>query len=104
MQRSTILIAAIAAACALVFAAVYALSVLHSMDVELGRVSARLDSLTQVNDKLGQTNRLLQTTNASLLTMIEASTTANKKLGAMQADLSVMSHKISGSFLFRGVK
>jgi uncharacterized protein YoxC len=104
MKRSTIVIAAIAAACALLFAAIYALRVLHSMDVELGRVSARLDSLTQVNDKLGQTNHLLQTTNASLLTMIGASTTANKKLGAMQADLSVMSHKISGSFLFRGVK
>jgi hypothetical protein len=104
MQRSTILIAAIAAALALLFAGVYALSVLHSMDVDLGRVSARLDTLAQVNDKLGQTNRLLQTTNASLRTMIGASTIANKRLGVMQSDIAVMSHKLSGSFLFRGVK
>lgn len=104
MQRSTILVAAIAAAFALLFAGVYALSVLHSMGVQLGRVSARLDTLQQMNEKLGQTNRLLMSTNASLRTMVGTSTIANGKLGSMQADLAVMSHKLSGSFLFRGVK
>ena len=104
MQRSAVLIAAIAGAIVVILAGIDMLRELHSMDAGLHNLSARLDALEQMNEKLSETNRLLQTTNANLRTMVSASSAADKKLGAMRADLAVMSHKISGSFLFRGVK
>ena len=104
MQRAAILLAALVAGITLLLAGVYTLVELRAMDKQLQSVSARLVALEQMNDKLSETNRLLQTTNVSLRSMIAASTSANKKLGAMRADLATMSHKISGSFLFRGVK
>ena len=103
MQRAAILLAALVAGITLLLAGVYTLVELRAMDKQLQSVSARLVALEQMNDKLSETNRLLQTTNVSLRSMIAASTSANKKL-AMRADLATMSHKISGSFLFRGVK
>jgi len=107
MQRSSTIIAAIVAALLVILAIVAgadAMHELHSMDTGLRSLSTRLDALEQMNQKLSETNRLLQTTNANLRTMVGASSAADKKLGEMRADLSVMSHKISGSFLFRGVK
>ena len=67
-------------------------------------VSLAVDALDQMDRKLAETNRLLVETNGDLRTMRAASLAANKQLGAMSADLATMSHKISGSFLFRGVK
>jgi hypothetical protein len=46
---------------------------------------------------------LLQT-NASVTKMLAQSIEANQNLGRMKSDLSIMSHKLAGSFLFRGVK
>jgi hypothetical protein len=40
----------------------------------------------------------------ALSKMSVASNSANEKPGHMQTDLAVMSHKLAGSFLFRGVK
>ena len=77
---------------------------LHEMDAQLGHVAVGLRSLDRMDRKLSETNRLLLTTNASLVTMIRASDAANAQLRSMRSDLAVMSHKISGSFLFRGVK
>jgi hypothetical protein len=36
--------------------------------------------------------------------MVGESKAADARLAVMQGDISVMSHKIAGSFLFRGVK
>jgi uncharacterized protein YoxC len=91
--------------CALVLiAGIFVASQLHSMSANLDRMSARMDSLTRMDEKLTITNKLLTQTNASLSKMLAESVSANDKLGHMRADLATMSHKISGSFLFRGVK
>ena len=75
------------------------------------RVSKQMQTLDRVdrqlatmNGKLSKTNDLLLRTNASLDTMVAESKDADAKLERMEADISAMSHKISGSFLFRGVK
>jgi hypothetical protein len=57
-----------------------------------------------MDQKLSVTNKLLLQTNTSLAKMLVESVNANDKLGHMQTDLAVMSHKLAGSFLFRGVK
>ena len=67
---------------------------------ELHRVDARL---SQMNGKLSQTNRLLGQTNANLTIMVAESKTATSRLDQMDGDIAIMSRKISGSFLFRGV-
>ena len=84
------------------------------MDVvatNIERVSKEMQTLDRVdrqlsamNGKLSKTNDLLVRTNTSLDTMVAESKAADAKLTRMEADISVMSHKISGSFLFRGVK
>ena len=84
------------------------------MDVvatNIERVSKQMQTLDRVdrqlatmNGKLSKTNELLLRTNASLDTMVGESKAADAKLARMEADISVMSHKISDSFLFRGVK
>ena len=74
------------------------------MSANLDRMSARMDALSSMNSKLTVTNALLKQTNASLSRMTAESTSANQKLGRMQTDLAIMSHKLAGSFLFRGVK
>lgn len=91
--------------CALVLiAGTFVALQLHSMSANLDHMSARMEALTQMDEKLSVTNKLLTQTNSSLSKMLTASVTANEKLGHMRADLATMSHKISGSFLFRGVK
>ena len=77
---------------------------LHSMSANLDGMSTRMSALTSMDSRLSETNKLLIQTNASLSKMLVESVTANQKLGHMQTDLATMSHKISGSFLFRGVK
>src|SRR5450755_2142293 len=77
---------------------------LHSMSADLDRMSTRVEALSSMDRKLSVTNQLLLQTNASLAKMSVQSVEANRKLGSMQSDLAVMSHKIAGSFLFRGVK
>ena len=84
------------------------------MDVvatNIERVSKQMQTLDRVdrqllamNGKLSKTNDLLLRTNASLDTMVAESKAADAKLARMEGDISVMSHKIAGSFLFRGVK
>jgi|ERR1700730_1445193 len=104
MQQSAVRLVAVVAAAILLVAGGFTLAELRSMDARLGSVASRLDALEQMNRKLSVTNQLLLSTNARLETMIAASASANRKLGAMQIDLATMSHKLSGSFLFRGVK
>jgi len=75
------------------------------------RVSKQMETLQRVNrqlsamnGKLSTTNGLLRRTNSSLDTMVAESKAADAKLARMEGDISVMSHKIAGSFLFRSVK
>jgi hypothetical protein len=84
------------------------------MDVvatNIARVSKQMETLDRVdrqlstmNGKLSKTNDLLLRTNASLGTMVAEAQSADERLARMEGDMSVMSHKIAGSFLFRGVK
>src|SRR5690348_8133321 len=84
------------------------------MDVvatNIERVSKEMSTLQRVdrqlaamNGKLSTTNALLLKTNSSLTTMVAESKAADAKLTRMEGDISVMSHKLAGSFLFRGVK
>jgi uncharacterized protein YoxC len=87
-----------------IIAGIFVSAQLRSMSSNLDRMAVRVNALESMDRKLGVTNELLVKTNASLSKMSVASETANGKLGHMQSDLAVMSHKISGSFLFRGVK
>jgi hypothetical protein len=84
---------------------------LDSVSTNLKRMSAQLELLQRVdarlaetNAKLSKTNSLLGETNGSLDRMLAASRAADAKLARMEGDISIMSHKIAGSFLFRGVK
>jgi len=88
----------------LLIAGIFVTLQLHSMSANLDQMSARMVALAQMDEKLSVTNKLLAQTNASLAKMLIESVNANTKLGRMQSDLATMSHKISGSFLFRGVK
>ena len=74
------------------------------MSSDLSRMSVRVETLASMDRKLSTTNELLMQTNASLTKMLAQSVEANQSLGRMKSDLSVMSHKLAGSFLFRGVK
>ncbi len=77
---------------------------LKHMSVQL-ELLQRVDSrLAEMNAKLSRTNSLLINTNGSLDRMLAASRSADAKLARMEGDISIMSHKIGGSFLFRGVK
>jgi len=87
-----------------IVAGVFVSAQLRSMSSNLDRMSARMDTLTSMDNKLSETNTLLKQTNASLSKMLVESVSANGKLGHMQTDLAIMSHKLAGSFLFRGVK
>lgn len=119
MQTKTLAAVLIALACAVLLgvavAGIVAFHELASVSGDLERVSADMDAvagnikqvskeMSAMNGKLSKTNGLLLRTNASLGTMIAQARTSDAKLARMQDDLSVMSHKISGSFLFRGVK
>lgn len=129
MQTQTALSVLVAVACAVVITAVVAGIVtfreLASVSANLDRMSANMDvvaanikdvskemgalqrvdrQLSAMNGKLSQTNGLLLKTNASLDTMVGQARSSDAKLARMEDDISVMSHKISGSFLFRGVK
>ena len=101
---------------------------LDAMSADLVRVSTSLDSLKamnqkldmlngmsvtlrQMNGKLSITNHSLDAANRQLSAMAAESHTAGsslqgmqRTLSGMQNDIRVMSHKISGSFLFRSVK
>lgn len=101
---------------------------LDAMSADLARVSTSLDSLKvmnqkldmlngmsvtlrQMNGKLSITNHSLDAANRQLSGMAAESHTADgslqgmqRTLSGMQSDIRVMSHKLSGSFLFRSVK
>ncbi len=87
-----------------IVAGIFVSAQLRSMSANLDRMAVRVNALESMDRKLGVTNELLLTTNASLTKMSVESVSANDKLGHMQTDLAVMSHKLAGSFLFRGVK
>jgi uncharacterized protein YoxC len=77
---------------------------LKHMSVQL-ELLQRVDSrLAETNARLSRTNSLLGDTNGSLGRMLAASHAADAKLARMESDIKIMSHKIAGSFLFRGVK
>lgn len=119
METKTLVAVLIALACA-VLIGVAAVGIvtfreLTSVSGDLERVSSDMDTvagnikqvsreMSTMNGKLSKTNELLLRTNASLGTMVAQARTSDAKLARMEDDLSVMSHKISGSFLFRGVK
>jgi hypothetical protein len=95
----------IASAAALLVVVVFFVGMqLRSMSSDLSRMSVRVETLASMDRKLSTTNELLMQTNASLTKMLAQSVEANQNLGRMKSDLSVMSHKLAGSFLFRGVK
>lgn len=84
---------------------------LDSMSANLKQMSVQLEllhrvdsRLSETNSKLSTTNVLLTDTNGSLGRMLAESRSANSKLARMEGEMAVMSHKIAGSFLFRGVK
>ena len=129
MQSRTLLAVLIAIVCLVIIAAGVAGSVafreLASMSRNLDDTTAKMDvvatniervskqmqtlqsvdrQLSAMNGKLSRTNDLLLRTNTSLDTMVAESKAADAKLARMEGDISVMSHKIAGSFLFRGVK
>ena len=95
-------IASAAALC--VIAIVFVGLQLHSMSSDLTRMSVRVETLSSMDRKLSVTNGLLLQTNASLTKMLAQSIVSNQNLVHMRSDLSIMSHKLAGSFLFRGVK
>jgi hypothetical protein len=77
---------------------------LKQMAVQLTLLQ-RVDSrLAATNAKLSTTNSLLISTNRKLDGMLAESRAADAKLARMGGDIALMSHKIAGSFLFRGVK
>lgn len=77
---------------------------LKHMSVELSLLQ-RVDSrLSETNTKLSTTNSLLGSTNRKLDGMLVESRAAESKLARMEGEIALMSHKIAGSFLFRGVK
>jgi uncharacterized membrane protein len=118
----------ITALVALLGAAVLALTVLgalRSMSATLSDVSAKMAHLESMDTKLTETNRALATTNFHLARTDRQSIRAGEQLASMErtmgrmaaltasmrtelramgGDIHLMSHKISGSFLFRGVK
>ncbi|HEY7994577.1 MAG TPA: hypothetical protein VID24_10220, partial [Candidatus Eremiobacteraceae bacterium] len=129
MQSRTLLAVLIAVVCLVLvgagIAGVVAFHELASMSRNLDDTTAKMDvvatniervskemqtlervdrQLSAMNGKLSKTNDLLLRTNASLDTMVGESKAADARLAVMQGDISVMSHKIAGSFLFRGVK
>jgi len=129
MQSRTLLAVLIAVVCLVLVGAgvggVIAFRELASMSRNLDDTTAKMDvvatniervskqmqtlqsvnrQLSAMNGKLSKTNELLLRTNASLGTMVAESKAADAKLTRMEGDISVMSHKIAGSLLFRGVK
>jgi len=129
MQSRTLLAVLIAVVCLVIIGAGVAGTVafreLASMSRNLDDTTAKMDvvatniervskqmqtlqsvdrQLSAMNGKLSRTNVLLLRTNTSLDTMVAESKSADAKLARMEGDISVMSHKIAGSFLFRGVK
>jgi len=129
MQSRTLLAVLIAVVCLVIIAAgvagIVAFRELASMSRNLDDTTAKMDvvatniervskqmqtlqsvdrQLSAMNGKLSRTNELLLRMNTSLDTMVAESKAADAKLARMEGDISVMSHKIAGSFLFRGVK
>lgn len=95
-------------------AAVYALMQLQTMIADIKRVDARLQTLSVVSRQLEETNRSLRLTNLLLAETNAKLDATNSKLNRTNADIKTlttirsdiheMAHKLSGSFLFRGVK
>ena len=110
---------------------VYAVGQLQSMAANLQRVESRLsalqavdrklDGLQEISAALGTMRRQLRETNTSLVKTNGLLVTTNSKLAAtnsklnategdvrslssIRGDIHEMSRKISGSFLFRGVR
>ncbi len=108
-----------------------ALHDLETMDVEVQRMDGRLGSLDEMDKKLGRLDEMagnlrsmraqLREANAllvradekldgatgSIRSMVTTMRQADRHLAAvdgMRADIHEMSHKLAGSFLFRGVK
>jgi hypothetical protein len=87
------------------------LQTLQGMNRKLDTLSEMSVTLRKMNGKLLATNQALTVANAQLSSMRRDSGKAgvsldrmNNVLNAMRADIHVMSHKITGSFLFRSVK
>lgn len=104
-----------------VAAALYALIQLQIMVGDIERLDARLQTLSVMSRQFDETNRSLRLTNnllAETNAKLEAtnnklnSTNASlrqtrsdiKALSSIRGDIHEMAHKLSGSFLFRGVK
>lgn len=102
-------------------AAIYILVQLQIMIGDLKRVDSRLQTLSVMSRQFEDTNRSLTLTNALLAETNAKIDATNKKLNAtndslrgthadlkalagIRGDIHEMAHKLSGSFLFRGVK
>jgi methyl-accepting chemotaxis protein len=84
---------------------------LNTMSNNLDSMRQRLDltigQLRQANDLLVTTNGKLDVANGSMKTMVGTMRGMSRQLQSvadMRADIHDMDHKLSGSFLFRGVK
>jgi predicted PurR-regulated permease PerM len=87
------------------------LGTLKTMNRKLDMLNGVSVTLHQMNDKLSVTNTYLALATQRLSSMANDSKTAGSSLvgmrstlAHMQADIHTMSHKISGSFLFRSIK
>jgi methyl-accepting chemotaxis protein len=84
---------------------------LNTMSSNLASMQARLDltvgQLKHANDLLVTTNGKLDVANNEIKDMVGTTRAMSHQLqsiGAMRADMDELTHKLSGSFLFRGVK
>jgi methyl-accepting chemotaxis protein len=84
---------------------------LNTMSSNLSSMQARLDltvgQLKQANALLITTNGKLDVANNEIKDMVGTTRAMSRQLqsvGAMRADMDELTHKLSGSFLFRGVK
>lgn len=87
------------------------LGTLKTMNRKLDMLSGVSATLHQMNEKLSVTNTYLATATQRLSSMASDSKSAGsslvgmrRALAQMQGDIHSMSHKISGSFLFRSIK
>lgn len=87
------------------------LQTLHTMNGKLDRLDGMAATLRRMDAKLSVTNGSLVIANRQLGIMRSEAIASGRALTRMQAalagmrgDIRTMSHKISGSFLFRGVR
>jgi hypothetical protein len=79
----------------------------HNLDSMRRRLDLTIGQLRQTNGLLVSTNVKLDVANGSMKDMVGTMLVMNRHLqsvDAMRADIHEMAHKLSGSFLFRGVK